>query len=115
MGSHMISRAWRDQRQRWTFQPLGHQGYRLRSYNKESPIHSGYMVAEVYKTLPLESLRMPLDHRALARLSTVESPPAFPPTLHSWHISRGPKIVRPSARTVGSDIGLRFIARTIVV
>ena len=26
--------------------PLGHQGYRLRSYKKDQPLCSGYMVAE---------------------------------------------------------------------
>ena len=41
-GSEMISRVCRHQRQRWTFLPLGHQGYRLRSYNKDPPLHSGY-------------------------------------------------------------------------
>ena len=33
--------------------PLGHQGYRLRSYNKDQPLCSGYMVAEEIMTLLL--------------------------------------------------------------
>ena len=39
--------------------PLGHQGYRLRSYKKDPPLCSGYMVAEEIMTLLLESPRTP--------------------------------------------------------
>ena len=49
MGLGMICRIRRYQGQSWAFQPLGHQGHRLRS-DKDPPLHSGYMVAEVYKT-----------------------------------------------------------------
>ena len=72
------------------------------------------MVAEVCKTLLLESLRIPLGHRALAGLYIVRSPPAFTPTLYSWCLPIGPKTLRPSALTVAIDIGLGFIALTIV-
>ena len=69
MGLGMIRRVWRYQGQSWAFRPLGHQGHRLRSSKVPSP-HSGYMVAEVYKTLLLKSPRTPLDHRALADVGT---------------------------------------------
>ena len=115
MGLGMISRVGRDQRQRRTFRPLGHQGHRLRSYNKDPPLHSSHMVAEIYKILLLESPWIPLHHRALAGLSTVRSPSAFLPTLHSSHLAREPKTIRPSALTVAMDIVLGFIPLTIVV
>ena len=68
MGLEMVNRVRRYQGQRRASRPLGHQGYRLRSYKKDPPLKSGYMVAEEIMTLLLESPRTPLDHRALAGL-----------------------------------------------
>ena len=43
MGLGMIFRVCRH----WTFSPLGHQCYRLGSYNKDPPLHNGYNEASV--------------------------------------------------------------------
>ena len=32
--------------------PLGHQGYRLRSYNKDQPLCSGYSIVDSVETTP---------------------------------------------------------------
>ena len=109
MGVEMVSRVGRYQGQCRALRPLGHQGYRLRSYKKDPPLHSGYMVAEEIMTLLLESPRTPLDHWALAGLSLVLSDFVFPPRLHSWHPPSGPKIVLLSVLTVVIDIGVVFI------
>ena len=42
MGLEMVSRVRRYQGQCRALRPPGHQGYRLRSYQKDSPLHSGY-------------------------------------------------------------------------
>ena len=42
MGLEMVSRVWRYQGQCRALRALGHQGYRLRSYNKDPPLDSGY-------------------------------------------------------------------------
>ena len=42
MDLEMISRVRRYQGQCRALQPLGHQDYRLRSYNKDPPLHNGY-------------------------------------------------------------------------
>ena len=42
MGLEMVSRVRRYQGQCRALQPLGHQGYRLRSYKKDPPLDSGY-------------------------------------------------------------------------
>ena len=115
MGLEMVSRVRRYQGQCRALQPLGHQGYRLRSYKKDPPLHSGYMVAEQIMTLLLESPRTALDQRALAGLSLVLSHFVFPPRLHSRHFPGGPKITLLSALTVVIDIGLEFILVLIVV
>ena len=115
MGLQMVSRVRRYQGQCRALRPLGHQGYRLRSYKKDPPLYSGYMVAEEIMTLLLESLRTPLDHRALAGLSLVLSHFVFPLRLHSWHLCSGPKIVLLSVLTAVIDIGLEFILVLIVV
>ena len=78
MGLEMVSRLRKYQGQCRALRSLGHQGYRLRSYKKDPPLHSGYMVAEEIMTLLLESPRTPLDHRALAGLSLVLSHVASP-------------------------------------
>ena len=109
MGLELISRPRRYQGHCCALRRLGHQGYRRRSYKKDPPLHSGYMVAEEIKTLLLESPRTRLDHRASAKLLTVLSASVFPPRLHSWHLSSGPKIVLLSVLTVVIDIGLDFI------
>ena len=87
MGLEMISRVRRYQGQCRAFRPLGLQGYRLRSYKKDPPLHSRDIVAEEIMTLLLESPRTPLDHRALAGLSLVVSHFVFPARLNSWHLS----------------------------
>ena len=115
MGLEMVSRVQRYQGQCRALRPLGHQGYGLRSYTKDLPLHSGYMVAEEIMTLLLESPRTPLDHRALAGLSLVPSHFVFPPRLHSWHPPSGPKITLQSVPIVVIDIGLEFILVLIVV
>ena len=115
MGLEMVSRVRRYQGQCRALRPLGHQGHRLRSYKNDPPLHSGYMVADEIMTLPLESPRTPLDHRALAGPSLVFSHFVFPPRLHSWHLLRGPKIVLLSVLTVVIDIGLELILVLIVV
>ena len=115
MGLEMVSRVRRYQGQCWALRPMGHQGYRLRSYKKDPPQHSGYMVEEEIMTLPLESPRTPLDHRALAGLSLVLSHFVFPLRLHSWHLPSGPKTVLLSVLTVVIDIGAEFILVLIVV
>ena len=78
MGLEMVSQVRRYQGQCQALRPLGHQGYRLRSYKKDPPLHSGYMVAEEIMTLLLESPRTTLDRRALAGLSLVLSHLVFP-------------------------------------
>ena len=115
MGLEMVSRVRRYQGQCRALRRLGHQGYRLRSYKKDPPLHSGYMVAEEIMTLLLESPRTPLDHRAFAGLSLVLSHFVFPPKLHLWHLPSGPKITLLSVLTVVIDIGLEFILVLIVV
>ena len=115
MGLERVSRVRRYRRQCRALRPLGHQGYRLRSYKKDPPIYSGYMVAEEIMTLLLESPRTPLDHRALAGLSLVLSNFVFSPRVHSWHLPSGPKNTLLSVLTVVIDIGLVFILVLIVV
>ena len=115
MGLEMVSWVRRYQGQCRALRPLRHQGYRLRSYKKDPPLHSGYMVAEEIMTLLPESPRTPLDHRALAGLSLVLSHFVFPPRFHSWHLPSGPKITLQSVLTVVTDIGLGFILVPIVV
>ena len=73
MGLEMVTWVRRYQGQCRALRPLGHQGYRLRSYKKDPPLHSGYMVAEEIMSLLLESPRTPSDHRALVGLSLVLS------------------------------------------
>ena len=46
MGLKRVMWVRRHQGQCRALRPLGHQGYRLRSYNKDQPLCSGYMVAE---------------------------------------------------------------------
>ena len=115
MGLEKVSRVQRYQGQCRALRPLGHQGYRLRSYNHDPPLHSGYMVAEVIMTLLLESPRTPLDHRALAELSLDLSHFVFPLRLHSWHLPSGPKITLLSVLTVVIHLGLECILVLIVV
>ena len=115
MGLEMVSRVRRYQGQYRALRPLWHQGYRLRSYKKDPPLHSGYMVAEEIMTLLPESPRTPLDHPALAGLSLVLSHFVFPTRLHSWNLCSGPKITLQSVLTVVIDIGLEFILVLIVV
>ena len=115
MGLEMVSRVQRYQGQCRALQPLGHQGYRVRSYKKDPPLHTGYTVAEEMMTLLLESPRTPLDHRALAGLSLVLSHFVFPLRLHSWHLPSGPEIVLLSVHTVVTDIGLESILVLLVV
>ena len=43
MGLKRVSWVWRYQGQCRALRPLGHQGYRLRSYKKDPPLCSGYM------------------------------------------------------------------------
>ena len=116
MGLGMISWVRGHQMQCWALRPLGHQGYRLRGFKKDPPVHSGYMVAEDSKTLPLESLLIPSDHRVFAGLSTVRSLPAPPPTLHSQHRHVGRRrTVHLSALIMVIGIGLGFIPVLTVV
>ena len=115
MGLEMVRRVRRYQGQGRALQPLGHQGYRLPSYKKDPPLHSGYMVAGEIKPLLLETPRTRLDHRALAGLSTVQSPSVLPPRLHSRHLPSRRKIVLLSVLTVVIDIGLEFILVLVVV
>ena len=83
---------------------------------KDPPLHSSYMVAEDSKTLPLQSLLIPSDHRVLAGLSTVRSLPAPPPTLHSQHRHVGRRrTVHLSALIMVIGIGLGFIPVLTVV
>ena len=42
MGLEMVSRVRRYQGQCRALRPLGHRGYRLRSYKKDPPLHSGF-------------------------------------------------------------------------
>ena len=115
MGLKRVSWVRRYQGQCRALRPLGHQGYRLRSYKKDPPLCSGYMVAEEIMTLLLESPRTPLDHRTLAGLLLVLGHCVFPLRLHSWHLPSKPRINRQSALTVAIDIGLEFILVLIVV
>ena len=59
MGLKRVSWVRRYQGQCRALPPLGHQGYRLRSYKKDLRLCSGYMVAEEIMTLLLESPRTP--------------------------------------------------------
>ena len=59
MGLKRVSWVPRYQGQCRALRPLGHQGYRLRIYKKDTPLCSGYMVAEEIMTLLLESPRTP--------------------------------------------------------
>ena len=115
MGLEMVSWVRRYQGQCRQLRPMGHQGYRLRSYKKHPPLHSGHMVAEEIMTLLLESPRTRLDHRALAGLSFVLSHFLFPPRSHSLHLPSGLKSTLQSVLTVVIDIGLKFILVRIVV
>ena len=58
-GLKRVSWVRRYQGQCRALRPLRHQGYRLRSYKKDPPLCSGYMVAEEIMTLLLESPRTP--------------------------------------------------------
>ena len=49
MGLKRVMWVRRYQRQCRALRPLGHQGYRLRSYNKDQPLCSGYTKVEVDK------------------------------------------------------------------
>ena len=111
----MVGRVRRYQGQCRALRPLGHQGYRLRSYKKDPPLHSGYMVAEEIMTLLLESPRTALDHRALAGLSLVLSYFVFPRGYIRGISPGGPKITLLSVLIVVIDIGLEFILVLIVV
>ena len=54
MGLEMVSWARRYQGQCWALRPLGHQGYRLCSYNKDPPLHSSYtLVVPMVRVLPV--------------------------------------------------------------
>ena len=59
MGLKRVSWVPRYQGQCRALRPLGHQGYRLRSYKKDPPLCSGYMVADEIMTLLLESPQTP--------------------------------------------------------
>ena len=59
MGLKRVSWVRRYQGQCRALQPLGHEGYRLRSYKKDPPLCSGYMGAEEIMTLLLECPRTP--------------------------------------------------------
>ena len=59
MGLKRVSWVRRYEGQCRALRPLGHQGYRLRSYKKDPPLCSGCMVAEEIMTLLLESPRTP--------------------------------------------------------
>ena len=109
MGPKRVMWVRRYQGQCRALRPLGHQGYRLRSHNKDQPLCSGYMVAEDIMTLLLESPRTLRSHRTLAGLSLVESHCVFPLRLPSWHLPNKPRIIRQSALTVAIGIGLVFI------
>ena len=115
MGLEMVSWVRRYQGQCWALRRLGHQGYRLRSYKKDPPLHSGSLVAEEIMTLLLESPRTLLDHRALAGLSLVLSQLVFPLRLHLWHLPSGTKITLLSVLSVVTDIGMDFILVLTVV
>ena len=52
MGLEMVSRVRRYQGQCWALQPLGHQGYRLRSYRKDPPLYSDFRTV----TMPLRKV-----------------------------------------------------------
>ena len=115
MSLKRVSWVRRYQGQCRALRPLGHQGYRLRSYKKDPPLCSGYMVAEEIMTLLLESPRTPLDQRTFEGLSLVLSHCVFPLRLHSWHLASEPKITLLSVLSVAIDIGLEFILVLIVV
>ena len=115
MGLKRVMWVRRYQGQCRALRPLGHQGYRLRSYNKDQPLCSGYMVAEEIMTLLLESPRTPLDHRTLVGLLLLLGHCVFPLRLPSWHPPSEPRIILQSALTVAIDIGLEFILVLIVV
>ena len=57
MGLGMVCRVWRYQGQCRALRPPGHQGYKLRSDQKDPPLQSGC------KTLLLESPWTHLDYR----------------------------------------------------
>ena len=115
MGLKRVSWVRRYQGQCRALRPLGHQGYRLRSYKKDPPLCRGYMVAEEIMTLLLESPRTPLDHRTLAGLLLVLGHCVFSLRLHSWHLPNKPRINLQSVLTVAIDIGLEFSLVLIVV
>ena len=75
MGVGMVSRVRRYQRQCRALQPLGHQGYRLRSYKKDPPLHSGYMVSEEIMTLLLDTLRSSGFSGAVTSSESLRVPP----------------------------------------
>ena len=83
MGLKRVMWVRRYQGQCRALRPLGHQGYRLRSYNKDQPLCSGYMVAEQIMTLLLESPLILWDRRTLAGLLLVLGHGVFPLRLHS--------------------------------
>ena len=83
MGPKRVMWVRRYQGQCRALRPLGHQGYRLRSHNKDQPLCSGYMVAEEIVTLLLESPLTLWDHRTLAGLLLLLGRCVFPPRLPS--------------------------------
>ena len=58
MGLKRVMWVRRYQGQCRALRPLGHQGYRLRSYHKDQPLCSGYMLS-VNLQLPLVNLQQP--------------------------------------------------------
>ena len=65
MGLKRVSWVRRYQGQCRALRPLGHQGYRLRNYQKDPPLCSGYMVAEEIMTLLLWFVSWELDCASL--------------------------------------------------
>ena len=51
MGLKRVSRVRRYQGQCRALRPLGHQGYRLRSYKKDQPLCSGYKQQRMHEIL----------------------------------------------------------------
>ena len=72
MGLKRVMWVWRYQGQCWALRPLGHQGYRLRSYKKDQPLCSGYMGYADGCTPDTRNVRAPLDVRRDA--TTVQAP-----------------------------------------
>ena len=83
MGPKRVMWVRRYQGQCRALRPLGHQGYRLRSHNKDQPLCSGYMVAEEIMTLLLKSPLILRDRRTLAGLLLLLGRCVFPPRLPS--------------------------------